>query len=73
MLMANALDLGSCWINQLKWLNENPVILEYMKKLGMDERERVYGALAVGHPDTADGLPVREPLKRTGNKITFVE
>ena len=73
MLMANALDLGSCWINQLRWLNENPVILEYMKKLGMDESERVYGALAVGHPDTADGLPDREPLKRIGNKITIVE
>ena len=73
MLMANALDLGSCWINQLKWLNENPVILEYMKKLGMDESERVYGALSVGHPDTADGLPDREALKRTGNKITIVE
>ena len=73
MLMANVLDLGSCWINQLKWLNENPVILEYMKKLGMDESERVYGALAVGHPDTADGLPDREPLKRTGNKVTVVE
>ena len=73
MLMANALDLGSCWINQLKWLNENPVILEYMKKLGMDESERVYGALAVGYPDTADGLPEREALTRTGNKITVVE
>lgn len=73
MLMANALDLGSCWINQLKWLNENPVILEYMKKLGMDESERVYGALAVGYPDTADGLPDREPLKRIGNRVTVVE
>ena len=73
MLMANALDLGSCWINQLKWLNENPVILEYMKKLGMDESERVYGALAVGYADTADGLPDREPLGRTGNTITVVE
>lgn len=73
MLMANALNLGSCWINQLKWLNENPVILEYMMKLGMDESERVYGALAVGYPDTADGLPDREPLKRVGNEITIVE
>ena len=73
MLMANALDLGSCWINQLKWLNDNPVILEYMKKLGMDESDRVYGALAIGYADTADGLPDREPLKRTGNKITVVE
>lgn len=73
MLMANALNLGSCWINQLKWLNENPVILEYMMKLGMDESERVYGALAVGYPDTANGLPDREPLKRVGNEITIVE
>ena len=72
MLMANALNLGSCWINQLKWLNENEVILEYMKKLGMDESERVYGALAVGYPDTPDGLPEREPLKRVGNRVTVV-
>ena len=73
MLMANALDLGSCWINQLKWLNENPVILDYMKKLGMDADERVYGALAVGYPDTADGLPNREPLTRIGYTVTVVE
>ena len=73
MLMANAVNLGSCWINQLKWLNENAVILEYMKKLGMDESERVYGALAVGYPDTADGLPDREPLARTGNKVTIID
>lgn len=73
MLMTNALDLGSCWINQLKWLNENAVILEYMKKLGMDDTERVYGALAVGYPDTADGLPERKPLQRTGNKVTVVD
>ena len=72
MLMANALDLGSCWINQLKWLNENPGILEFMKKIGVDESERVYGALAVGYADTADGLPDREPLKRTGNRVTVV-
>ena len=72
MLMANALNLGSCWINQLKWLNENEVILEYIKKLGMDESERVYGALAVGYPDTPDGLPEREPLKRAGNRVTVV-
>ena len=73
MLMANALDLGSCWINQLKWLNEDPVILEYMKNLGMDESERVYGALAVGYPDTANGMPDREPLKRSGNRVTVVD
>ena len=73
MLMANALDLGSCWINQLKWLNENPVILEYMQQLGMAENERVYGALAVGYPDTENGLPVRTALPRSGNIVTVIE
>lgn len=73
MLMANALDLGSCWINQLKWLNENPVILSFLRNLGLGEEERVYGALALGYADTADGLPVREPLERTGNPVTYIK
>lgn len=73
MIMANSLDLGSCWINQLKWLNENPRILEYMKSLGLAEDERVYGALAVGYPDTGDGLPNRVPVERKGNPVTVIE
>ena len=48
------LDLGSVWINQLRWLNENPVILEKMQELGMADDERVYGALALGYADTED-------------------
>ena len=72
MLMANALDLGSCWINQLKWLNENPVLLNFLQGLGLKEGERVYGALAVGYADTKDGLPEREPLKRSGNEVTYI-
>ncbi len=73
MLMCNGLDLGSCWINQLRWLSENPVILKYLRGLGMEEDERVYGALAVGYADTPTGLPGREPLPRTGNKVTVIE
>ena len=73
MLMANALDLGNCWINQLKWLNENPTLLPYLRELGLKEEERVYGALAVGYADTASGLPDREPLKRTGNEVTYID
>ncbi len=73
MLMANALDLGSVWINQLRWLNENPVILEKMKELGMADDERVYGALAVGYADTEDGMPIRTPLDRTGNEVTYIK
>lgn len=72
MVMANALDLGSCWINQLKWLNENEVLLPYLKKLGLAEDERVYGALAVGYADTKNGMPVRKPLERKGNPVTMI-
>lgn len=72
MVAANALDMGSCWINQLRWLNENPAVLAYLEKLGLGEKERVYGGLALGWPDTADGLPARTPLPRTGNPVTFI-
>jgi len=73
MLMANALNLGSVWINQLRWLNENPVMLAAMKEIGLADDERVYGALAIGYADSEDGLPVRTPLERTGNKVTIVK
>lgn len=71
MIEANALDLGSVWINQLKWLNEDLEILAYLQSLGLKEGERVYGALAVGYADSADGLPSRNPLPRTGNEVTY--
>lgn len=70
MLAANALELGSCWINQLRWLNENQTLLQYLRSLGLAESERVYGALALGY--AADGLPSRTPLPRTGNPITYI-
>ena len=72
MIAANELDLGSVWINQLKWLNEDETLLEYEHTLGLEENERIYGALAVGYPDTEVGLPCRKPLERTGNKVTYI-
>ena len=73
MLMANALDLGSCWINQLRWLNESEAVCAYLRSLGMADNERVYGALSVGYAKTASGLPVRAPLPRTGNPVTYID
>ena len=72
MLMANALDLGSCWINQLKWLSNAGKFNEFFHSLGMAEDELIYGAVSVGYADTADGLPHRNPLERTGNPVTYV-
>ena len=70
MLMANALDLGSCWINQLKWLNEEEKLLSLERELGLRDGERVYGALALGWPSS--GAPLREPLPRKGNEVTWI-
>jgi nitroreductase len=72
MVAANALDLGSCWVNQLRWLNEDPDLTEYLCSLGLKEGERIYGGVVIGNPDTPDGLPARNLMKRKGNEVTFI-
>lgn len=72
MIMANALDLGSCWINQLRWLNENQVISHFIQSFGLQKTERIYGALSLGYADSESGLPSRVPLPRTGNPVDFI-
>ncbi|MBQ9493123.1 MAG: nitroreductase [Oscillibacter sp.] len=72
MVEANELDLGSCYINQLKWLNEDPEVVAYMRELGMRDNERVYASAIFGYPQTDDGLPVRQPLPRKGNEVTYI-
>ena len=73
MVAANALDLGSCWINQLKWLNEKPEIVEYLRGFGMKEDERVYGAVIIGYPATDSGLPNRNLMSFKGNEVTWID
>ena len=71
MVAANALDLGSCWINQLHWLDENSAVRDFMRGLGLSDDETICGSLALGL--AADGLPLRSGLERTGNPVTWVE
>ena len=72
LIAANDLDLGSCYINQLHWLNEDEKILPYLQELGLKENERVYASMVVGYPKSADGLPQRSPLKRKGNEVIYI-
>lgn len=72
MLAANELDLGSCYINQLKWLNEEPSIRGYLGTLGLKDDERVYASVAIGYADTESGLPNRTESTRIGNEVVFV-
>lgn len=73
MLAANALDLGSCWINQLRWLQDNPVLRGYLQKLGMAEDEEVCASLSIGYPDTPDGLPGHRVMPVTGNPVVYID
>ena len=73
MIAANALDLGSCYINQLKWLNEDEEINAYLETLGLEKNERVWAALALGYADSGSGLPERKALPRTGNPVTYID
>lgn len=72
LVAANALDLGSCWINQIHWLTEDAEMLKYLRELGLKENERVYASMVVGYVKSADGLPARKPLPRKGNEVTFI-
>ena len=71
-LAANALDLGSCYINQLHWLDENIRIRAYMEKLGLNQDETICASMVVGHVDSKDGLPLRQGRKITGNPVTII-
>ncbi|MBO7638868.1 MAG: nitroreductase [Treponema sp.] len=71
MIAANALDLGSCWINQIHWLDENENVRNFLRPYGLGDDETVTGGLILGYAET--GLPNRSPLERKGNPVTWVE
>ena len=71
MIAANTLDLGSCWINQLHWLDESETIRNVLYGIGLKEEETVTGGLALGY--ALSGEPNRDPQKITGNPVTWAE
>ena len=70
MIAANAMDLGTCYINQLHWLDENPALRAKMEALGLQEDETITCSMTLGYGE--DGMPVRTPLTRTGNPVTWI-
>jgi len=61
-LTATSLNLGSCWINQLRWLDANPGVRDYLEKLGIPKEHTVCGTAAVGWIDGATPkAPARKP------------
>lgn len=69
MIAAASLNIGSCWINQLKWLTDNEVIKNYIKELGIDENHIICGGLSLGYA----AYPDLKPLERKGNFVTIIK
>ncbi len=69
MIAATALNVGSCWINQLHWLDENEDVRAVLHGLGVGEAETVCGGLALGYPKEENAFRV---LEKGGNEVTYV-
>lgn len=70
MLAACCLGAGSCWINQLYHLREDPEVRELLaEKIGLPEEEWVCGALALGLPA---GPLFPGPKAHPGNPVTWI-
>jgi nitroreductase len=48
-LAAHSLHIGSCWINQLAWFGDEPVVREVLTTLAIPKNYKVYGAAALGY------------------------
>ena len=60
MLAAHSLGLGSCWINQLRWLNQCEPVCKMLEEYGIPPEEMVCGGLVVGVPDQQPPIPSQE-------------
>lgn len=67
MIAATSLDIATCYINQLKWLNENQAMADYLKTLGLKEDEIICNSLIVGY-----SAQKMNPLDRKGNPVTYL-
>ena len=52
-LMANSLELGSCWINQLKTICDEKAVREVLSSFGVHENHVVWGMASIGYPNSA--------------------
>ena len=65
---ASALGLGACWVNQLHWLSENPVLRNFLQSYGIGQDEEICGSIVLGHP--AGPKPAAAPRK--DGRVTII-
>ena len=68
-LQATAMGIGSCYINQIHWLTENPRMLQVLQSIGLPEDELIFAGAAFGF----SAMGEQTPLQRFGNPITYIK
>jgi nitroreductase len=66
-LAAQSLGLGSCYINQLHWLRDDPGVRAYLQELGIPQEHTICGAASIGYITTAS-----KPLPRKEGTINII-
>ncbi|MDR1905285.1 MAG: nitroreductase family protein [Treponema sp.] len=59
-LTAESLGLGSCYINALHWLRNDPGIREYLVELGIPREHTICSSAAVGYIAKPSPVPPRK-------------
>ena len=59
-LAAQALGLGSCYVNQLHWLRDDGPLREYLYELGIPKEHTICNAAAVGYIARESAASVRK-------------
>ncbi len=69
LLAATSMNIGTCWINQLTWLSDDPVLRGYLKEFGIEEGEVICGSIAAGYSDQ----PQAKAQPRKEGRVQFVK
>ena len=60
-LAAHSLGLGSCYINQLFWLRNEPPIRDFLAEHGVPKENVICSSAALGHIAEKSAAPARKP------------
>ena len=67
-LMANSLEIGSCWINQLKSICDENEVREVLRSFDIPENHIVWGMASIGYPNS-----VAKEHQRNDEVIKFIK
>lgn len=59
-LAATSMGLGSCWINQPRWLTNDGPLRDFLAELGLPKEHIIYCSAAIGHPAHTPPPPARK-------------